>query len=57
MKNQVVVSDLSVCTPAYRLDRGYRHGTWRLVDYETEIFKGTLVYSGPGWIQGNWSCP
>ena len=31
----VIISDLSQCQPTYRLDRDYRHGTWRLIDYET----------------------
>ena len=47
MKN-VIISDLSQCQPAHRLDRDYRHGTWRLIDYETEEFAGTMIYSGPG---------
>ena len=44
----VIISDLSQCQPAHRLDRDYRHGTWRLIDYETEEFAGTMIYSGPG---------
>ena len=44
----VIISDLSQCQPTYRLDRDYRHGTWRLIDYETEEFAGTMIYSGPG---------
>ena len=47
MTAQVIISDLSRCQPAHRLDRGYRPGTWRLVEYETEEFAGTMVYSGP----------
>jgi len=46
--NDIIISDLSVCQPADRLDRGYRYGTRRLIDYETEGFAGTMVYSGPG---------
>ena len=34
----MIISDLSQCQPAHRLDRDYRHGTWRLIDYETEEF-------------------
>ena len=41
--NDVIISDLSQCQPAHRLDRDYRHGTWRLIDYETEEFAGTMV--------------
>ena len=46
--SDIIISDLSVCQPADRLDRGCRYGTWRLIDYETEGFAGTMVYSGPG---------
>ena len=48
MTNEIVISDLSICEPADRLHRDFRHGTWRLVGYETELFGGTMVYSGPG---------
>ena len=44
---EVILSDLSACQPGYALDRECRPGTWRLIDYETEEFKGTMVYSGP----------
>ena len=45
---EAIISDLSICQPSNRLDRDYRHGTWRLIDYETEAFSGTMIYSGPG---------
>ena len=48
MTSEIIISDLSTCLPAHRLDRGYRPKSWRLIDYETEAFKGTMVYSGPG---------
>ena len=48
----VIISDLSVCRPVHRLDRDFRHGTWRLIDYKTEEFAGTMIYSGPGMDSG-----
>ena len=48
MSAQIVISDLSHCRPDGALHRGYRPGTWRLIDYETTEFAGTMVYSGPG---------
>jgi hypothetical protein len=45
---ETIISDLSVCRPHSRLSRSYRRGTWRLIDYETEAFPGTMVYAGPG---------
>lgn len=45
---EVVISDMSVCQPSHALDRDYRHGTWRLIGYETEAFAGNMIYSGPG---------
>ncbi|NKB71047.1 MAG: hypothetical protein GKR89_28590 [Candidatus Latescibacteria bacterium] len=48
MPQPILISDLSQCRPAHRLDRHYRHGTWRLVEYQTKEFSGTLIYSGPG---------
>ena len=53
----IIISDLSVCRPAHRLDRDYRHGTWRLVDYGTEQFAGTMIYSGPGMNSGPLTLP
>ena len=44
----VIISDLNVCQPYHQLDYDYREGTWRLIDYETEEFSGTMIYSGPG---------
>ena len=46
--DECIISDLSRCRPADRLDRGVRPGTWRLIDYETAQFSGTMIYSGPG---------
>ena len=57
LKKEIVISDLSVCRPAHRLDRGYRHETWRLIDYETEEFAGTMIYSGPGMNSGELVLP
>lgn len=56
MKDEII-SDLSQCQPAHRLDRDYRHGTWRLIDYETEEFAGTMIYSGPGMNSGSLTLP
>jgi len=53
----VIISDLSACQPAGRLDRDYRHATWRLIDYETEEFAGTMIYSGPGMNSGLLTLP
>jgi len=53
----IIVSDLSVCQPAERLDRAYRPGTWRLVEYETSEFSGTMIYSGPGMDSGQLQLP
>ena len=53
----VVISDLSQCQPAHRLARNYRHQTWRLVDYQTTEFSGTLIYSGPGMDSGPLTIP
>jgi hypothetical protein len=44
----IILSDMSQCRPASALDRGSAPGTWRLIDYETTKFAGTMVYSGPG---------
>ena len=48
MTATTLLADMSQCQPADCLERGYRHGTWRLIDYETTEFAGTMVYSGPG---------
>lgn len=48
MTATTLLADMSQCQPADSLERGYRHGTWRLIDYETTEFAGTMVYSGPG---------
>ena len=55
--NEIILSDLSVCGPPHLLDRAYRHGTWRLVDYRTEGFSGTMIYSGPGMDSGPLTLP
>ena len=57
MRRDIVISDLSRCRPATQLDRDYRHGTWRLVDYETSEFAGTMVYSGQGMASGELTLP
>ena len=36
----VIISDLSQCQPSHRLDRDYRHGTWRLINYENRRIRG-----------------
>jgi len=46
-----------MCQPSHLLDRDYRHGTWRLVDYRTEGFSGTMIYSGPGMDSGPVTLP
>tara|TARA_Y100000588_G_scaffold373964_1_gene448448 strand:- start:116 stop:1825 length:1710 start_codon:yes stop_codon:yes gene_type:complete len=43
-----ILSDLSQCQPATALARASRPGTWRLIDYQTTEFAGTMVYAGPG---------
>jgi len=63
MPQDTIISDLTVCLPADRLDRGCRPGTWRLVDYEvaasddTPGFVGTMVYAGPGMDAGELTLP
>ena len=55
--DETILSDLTACRPANRLDRAYRHGTWRLIDYETGQFRGTMVYSGAGMDSGPLTLP
>lgn len=53
----IIISDLSACRPADRLAREFRPGTWRLVEYETDGFGGTMVYSGPGMASEELTLP
>jgi len=42
----IVFSDMSRCEPASALGRELKHGQWRLVDYQVEEFKGTMMFAG-----------
>ena len=39
----VYLTDLGKCQPQSSLSRKWKYGTWRLLDYETEPFKGTML--------------
>ena len=39
----VYLTDLDKCQPQSSLSRKWKYGTWRLLDYETEPFKGTML--------------
>lgn len=52
-----LITDMRHCLPADLLDTGYRPGTWRLVDYRTAQFSGTMIYSGPGMESGELRLP
>jgi hypothetical protein len=46
--NEIVLADMSVCTPSEALAREWAEGTWRLADYETgDGLKGTMAYADP----------
>ena len=42
----VYLADLSICEPASALTRKPRRHRWRLLDYETETLKGTMLVAG-----------
>jgi len=44
----IILSDMSKCGPPERLSRGFEHGCWKLVDYETEDgICGVMAFGDP----------
>lgn len=42
----IYLADLEKCYPQSRLSRDYEIGRWRLVEYESDTFAGTMLYAG-----------
>lgn len=53
----VYLSDMSRCLPQSALTRKPRHKRWRLLDYETESFKGTMLVAGQNTAAPEVRCP
>lgn len=47
-REAVYRTDMRLCEPRTRITREFRRGGWKAIDYETEAFKGTMLYSIPG---------
>src|SRR5258708_39322300 len=42
----IYLSDMSLCRPEAALSRKPRHHRWRLIDYETDSFRGVMLVAG-----------
>ncbi len=45
-RNEIIISDLSACSPGRLLSRAVRYDLWNLVSYQTAQISGTAVYVG-----------
>jgi Glycosyl hydrolase-like 10 len=53
----IYLADMTRCRPQSALSRKPRRHHWRLLDYETDSFKGTMLVAGQNTAAAEVSCP
>src|SRR5689334_11008521 len=53
----IYLADMTRCRPQSALSRKARRHHWRLLDYETDSFKGTMLVAGQNTAAAEVSCP